>query len=311
MGKMQATTLFHDMFNFNENEMLMLYILVMHEKEYQPLEMIYRGLAENEDLRKTALASAKKVMDQINASGRVFMRIDYKRKKGYAFHKYWAEEIQQEKNESQSLRLSNTYNPFRRGVLTETDAALLKIFYEKEGAYISAGYLFHRALGIEIPDGVMIKHIYALRNKLRGSGYTIAEKLSVFDGKTAEMEYAFTRGSPPRRSGRRMSKRKVAEVVRTATANTKITQVWMDFDTRGKPPGMGIYLVVHLDGRMSLIVPLDTKRNAPLFSDVLFGNTNDKSETDGTRVYWENGASLTLDDMITILLPAEKARTKK
>jgi hypothetical protein len=40
-------------------------------------------------LRKTALASIKKVMGQINAHGHGFMWIDYNPGKDYAFHTNW------------------------------------------------------------------------------------------------------------------------------------------------------------------------------------------------------------------------------
>ncbi|MCL1821109.1 MAG: hypothetical protein FWG36_10720 [Oscillospiraceae bacterium] len=64
--------------------------------------------------------------------------------------------------------------------------------------------------------------------------------------------------------------------------------------------GMGMTLIVDLDNGSSILLTLDSKADDPLFRDVVKGICG-KPQTDGERVYWENGASLTIQNMIEIL----------
>jgi hypothetical protein len=52
---MRASSLFCADFGFSENEMNMLYLLAQREGDYQPREMIYWGLAEDEGLRNLVI----------------------------------------------------------------------------------------------------------------------------------------------------------------------------------------------------------------------------------------------------------------
>jgi len=82
-------------------------------------------------------------------------------------------------------------------------------------------------------------------------------------------------------------------------ARIKIESIWLD-DARCDENGMGIALNVDLDNGASIIVSLDSKVNEPLFCDVVM-NRYGKPETDGERVYWRNGASLSIQDMVAML----------
>ena len=85
----------------------------------------------------------------------------------------------------------------------------------------------------------------------------------------------------------------------------KIDNVWFD-DTDCDKDGMGTHLIVNLDNNQSIMVLLDSKKEEPFFSDVIAGRCG-KPETDGERVFWDNGASLTFLDMIAMLQTADNA----
>ena len=80
----------------------------------------------------------------------------------------------------------------------------------------------------------------------------------------------------------------------------KITEIWTD-DAFCDESGMGIVLYVHFQNGEGIIVNLDSKVNEPLFCDVLNSKSRDRPKTDGKRVYWENGASLSVSEMFAML----------
>ena len=80
----------------------------------------------------------------------------------------------------------------------------------------------------------------------------------------------------------------------------KITEIWMD-DACCDEFGMGILLYAHFQNGEGIIVSLDSKVNEPLFSDVLNSACRDRPQTDGERVYWENGASLSVNELFAML----------
>ena len=84
----------------------------------------------------------------------------------------------------------------------------------------------------------------------------------------------------------------------------RIKGIWLD-DACCNEYGMGMALNVDLDNGASIMFFLDSKANEPLFSDVV-KNKCGKPKTDGERVYWENGASLSLQDMMEILQSNKK-----
>ncbi len=81
----------------------------------------------------------------------------------------------------------------------------------------------------------------------------------------------------------------------------KITEVWLDNANCDIETGMGTYLVVYLSNGQNLTVSLDPKAGEPLFADVITGKCETEAKTDGERVYWDNGASLTADEIIAML----------
>ena len=90
-------------------------------------------------------------------------------------------------------------------------------------------------------------------------------------------------------------------------ANVKIK--WVDYhDVTCDANGMDFVLVVDLDNGSSIMPVLDSLARKPLFDEIVTGQCNGKPETDGERVFWENGASLTLQDMMGILLTEKTAR---
>jgi hypothetical protein len=59
-------------------------------------------------------------------------------------------------------------------------------------------------------------------------------------------------------------------------------------------------LSVYLDNGVSFTIHLDSKMGDPLFRDAMSDKCGNPA-TDGTRVYWPNGASLSLLEMISML----------
>ena len=80
----------------------------------------------------------------------------------------------------------------------------------------------------------------------------------------------------------------------------KITEIWTD-DACCDERGMGTVLYVHFQNGEGIIVSLDKKADDPLFRDVLGGKCCDRPQTDGERVYWDNGASLSIGEMFSML----------
>jgi len=79
-----------------------------------------------------------------------------------------------------------------------------------------------------------------------------------------------------------------------------IKDVWLD-DAYCDENGMRISLSVFLSNGASIMIYLDSKASDPLFFDILKGTCSTKAKTDGSCVYWENGASISLKEMIDIL----------
>ena len=81
---------------------------------------------------------------------------------------------------------------------------------------------------------------------------------------------------------------------------SRIKEIWMD-DSCCDERGMGIVLYIQLHNGEGIMISLDSKVDEPLFRDVLNGNCKSEPQTDGERVYWENGASLSIQEMIAML----------
>ena len=77
--------------------------------------------------------------------------------------------------------------------------------------------------------------------------------------------------------------------------NRKIVKVEAVEDYRGKYEEIGI----ELDNRNVITLTLKSKLNDPLFAEVIQEQFIPK--TDGGRVYWYNGASLTLEEIVDML----------
>jgi hypothetical protein len=89
-------------------------------------------------------------------------------------------------------------------------------------------------------------------------------------------------------------------------STVKIKSVWMDnacCDERG----MGIALDVDLDNGASVITYLDSKASEPLFCDIAMGKCLDQPKTDGERIYWENGANLSFQEIMDMLQSRNKS----
>ena len=81
--------------------------------------------------------------------------------------------------------------------------------------------------------------------------------------------------------------------------NIRIKNIFLD-DACCDKHGMNMALNVDLDNGSFFTVFLDSLVNEALFCDVVL-NKCGKPETDGSHVYWSNGASLSLQDMMDIL----------
>ena len=81
--------------------------------------------------------------------------------------------------------------------------------------------------------------------------------------------------------------------------NLKISSVLEDADTCDEN-GMGMLIFVDFDNDASVSFMLDSKVSEPLFDDAARGKAG-KPQTDGMRVYWQNGASLTIPEMMSIV----------
>jgi hypothetical protein len=78
-----------------------------------------------------------------------------------------------------------------------------------------------------------------------------------------------------------------------------IKNIMMDFDTRDEN-GMGIIAFVDLDNEAGLSFLLDSKADNPLFKAVMTNGT-ETPETDGECIYWQNGASLSIQEIFSIV----------
>jgi hypothetical protein len=58
-------------------------------------------------------------------------------------------------------------------------------------------------------------------------------------------------------------------------------------------------IIIDLDNNNVIMLTLKPKRSEPLFNEVVTGRLI--PQTDGGRVYWQNGASLTLEEIIAMV----------
>ena len=83
--------------------------------------------------------------------------------------------------------------------------------------------------------------------------------------------------------------------------------MWQD-DAGCDEHGNGIVLNVYLNNETTIGFLLDSKANEPHFRDVVMGRCGGP-QTDGARVFWPNGASLSIRDMMEIMQSEKKAGT--
>ena len=88
-------------------------------------------------------------------------------------------------------------------------------------------------------------------------------------------------------------------------AHIKIESIWLDEGGRNDN-GMGLILHIDLNNGAYMVFSLDSLVHEPLFSDAVM-NRAGKPETDGELVYWNNGASLSIRDMMNIMQTAKTA----
>ena len=79
----------------------------------------------------------------------------------------------------------------------------------------------------------------------------------------------------------------------------KITSVQVD-DALCDESGIGIILFVDFNNGTGISFPLNAKANEPLINNVMKG-MGGQYATDGKRVYWQNGASLSIPEMMSIV----------
>jgi hypothetical protein len=67
--------------------------------------------------------------------------------------------------------------------------------------------------------------------------------------------------------------------------------------------GMGVALNVDFDNKASVIVYLDSKAGDPLFDEIILNKHKRSTQphTDGEKVYWSNGANLTVCEILSML----------
>ena len=85
-------------------------------------------------------------------------------------------------------------------------------------------------------------------------------------------------------------------------ADVKITYACLD-GVSGDEQGMGIELIACLSNGTTICILLDSKAHEPLFREVIqdfMKNIQIEPETDGERVYWPNGASMSIQDVWAI-----------
>ena len=81
----------------------------------------------------------------------------------------------------------------------------------------------------------------------------------------------------------------------------RIESVYVDAARADMLTGKGIYLVVDLSNDQSISVSLDSKADDPYFKEINRDKRCYEVKTDGRRVFWSNGASLTLEEIIALL----------
>ena len=82
---------------------------------------------------------------------------------------------------------------------------------------------------------------------------------------------------------------------------TKIERVYFDDTSCDTQTGLNSFLIVFLDNGHEMSIRLNSKANDPAFADILTGRCKSKPQTDGERVFWDNGASLALGEMLNML----------
>ena len=82
----------------------------------------------------------------------------------------------------------------------------------------------------------------------------------------------------------------------------------MDYDTRDEN-GMGVIAFIDLDNEAGISFLLDSKADDPLFKAIMTGGA-EKPETDGKRIYWQNGASLSIKEIFPILQSPKRKRNE-
>ena len=83
-----------------------------------------------------------------------------------------------------------------------------------------------------------------------------------------------------------------------------ISNTLTDYDTRDKH-GNGIIVWVDFDNGAGISFLLDSLSSDPLFYTVMSGE-EERPTTDGKRIYWKNGAALTIPEMMSIVLAANE-----
>ena len=76
---------------------------------------------------------------------------------------------------------------------------------------------------------------------------------------------------------------------------TKIRKVYLDDSSTDET--IDVSLDIHLDNGQIIIFSISEQ----WILDILEGNQHQQPQTDGDRIYWENGSSMTLDDIISAL----------
>lgn len=82
----------------------------------------------------------------------------------------------------------------------------------------------------------------------------------------------------------------------------KIHDTWMD-NVNCDDNGKGAILYIELDNCTSISMSLDPLAEDPLFSEVMLSRQRHSAQpqTDGDRIHWSNGASITINDIVTMI----------
>ena len=82
--------------------------------------------------------------------------------------------------------------------------------------------------------------------------------------------------------------------------NIKIKEIIID-DTAVDDNGMGIVMFVYFDNYTHISFMLDSKAGDPLLHDVML-DKGGAYEIDGDRIVWQNGAVLTIGEMLAMVM---------